>query len=264
MRQEEFDRLFDEAFETAARQLETTPDSTPSWERVRAVMERQRKRARMRKRLQLAGVIAASLLLGSFLFGQPLVSRAFPPVVQQLQSVGDRMVGFFFGADQRNRSAKTEPPPNSAQAPSSGSIGELKRETVSLEEAKTRVVFSFPALPVGEPYRLKEVVLYYGSNQTKANQARLRYEADTGKGRFLNIYITELNTSTVLSSGANDGGEIETVEMAGKTQGYLVRIGESRYSLEFLLQASHVTLTGDLGKAEIIELANRIKRDTDG
>ncbi|MBP1994319.1 hypothetical protein [Paenibacillus eucommiae] len=269
MRHDDFDRQFDEAFEEAAKQLQTAPDSSSSWDEVSRITKNMNRRKRFYKRLQVSAVVACSVLLGAIITGSPTISRAFSPFIQQMKAVENSVVGFFFGnTGQTDRSAKTSPPPDEKNDNPSGAgseiSGEKRKEIVSLEEAKKKVSFPFPALPTLDTFQIKEITLFFDEQMKTATQARINYTSDDHIKKF-NIYLTELTPSTVLSSGGNNStGEVESVKLYAGGEGFIAPAGDNRFNIEFLSRAVHFMIIGDLNKEEIIQLANQIKKDTDG
>lgn len=110
MDRETFDRLFDHAFEEAARSSELVPDPDNSWVRFE---KRLAKRTRRRRRLRLVPYVVLSFMLGAFIFGTPAVTIAFQPIIESAASIRDGVVELTVGWQKpSDATPKTDAPPS--------------------------------------------------------------------------------------------------------------------------------------------------------
>ena len=97
MNKEDFDRVFDAAFEEAARNHLPSPDPDPSWSKIETILKERHAKRKFRP---LPYAVAASFLIGAFILGSPTVTKAFNPFVQTIKNIQAGVVSFIFGNDQ--------------------------------------------------------------------------------------------------------------------------------------------------------------------
>ncbi|MBO9599414.1 MAG: hypothetical protein J7559_16525, partial [Cohnella sp.] len=173
MNKQEFDRLYDAAFEAAARGGPSQPsaDYRPSWEKLRKKLGGYNRSRRMRSRVGKLAVLASALLLGAFLFGNASNVRAIPPVFSTLYESSTGVFSYFFGrAEDRSPSkAKTPPPPDAMQ---SGNVGLPVSRMIVTDAEQAGGLLSFPSPTFGylpDGYRLNNVQVSYFGEKTRAD-----------------------------------------------------------------------------------------------
>ncbi|MFE5321487.1 DUF4367 domain-containing protein [Paenibacillus sp. NPDC056579] len=258
MNKEEFDRMFDESFDTAAKNHNGMPDPMNSWKQIESKMYRQRKR---RQKLKLLPYLAASFLLGAVIFGTPVVSNAFNPFFQTIKNIQSDVVSFVFGSrDNHDTKPKTLPPekePDSTGSDISSGVKTRKKLATWDEAVPLLAIRPIMLNYVPKGYQMDEVLLFFKDSQNKSNEAVISYSDGTNSRFRVTFRLLEAN-ETITSATHKDGRTVETIKLNG-TDAFLVISNDDRSSLEFLLGNIYVSISGDLIKAEIIEIAKNIK-----
>lgn len=256
----EFDRMFDKAFEEAARNHRMAPDSTASWKRVERMMMRRKKRKQLLKMFPFA---AASFLLGAFLFGTPAVTKAFTPFFQSINSLPNHLVSFIFGSNDQSASQSKTAPPNDALAAGSDGLDESNGEMVEKQyqswEAASQEMKAFNSLSLHEPpykFEIVDVTLFFRQGEEQASKAVVLYSNES-KQRLM-LTIRELNKNETLASfNRKDDGSYEVVQING-SEAYLFMGHDHRASLQFLFMNMHIAISGNLTKEEIIAIGESL------
>jgi hypothetical protein len=259
LKKEDFDRLFDEAFEKSAKNL-PVPDPNPSWERIAKTIQKRTKR---RTILRILPYLAASFLFGAIIFGSPMVTNAFNPIYQIFKKIQSDVVTLIFtDGNQNEGKAKTAPPPDTfttqeGQVIESQTYSETHFPT--WQEASKHVLFTpynFSYVP--ENYEITDVFLSSESNQQKSSQAELSFSNKISNKNFrLHIRLLEKNEQ-LTSSSDSTAGSLETVEINGN-KAYLFIHNDGRTLLEYILGNTFISISGNITKAEIIQFSNNIK-----
>jgi Domain of unknown function (DUF4367) len=259
MNQDEFDRLFDQAFDSAVKDHQISPDPSASWKRVKDGLYRQKKKSQF---LKMIPYLAASFVLGAVIFGTPVVTNAFPPFFQAIKSIQFEVVSLIFGStDQTNSLAKTAPPSDEGKAQdgmdiNAGSI--TNKQLKTWEEALNYVAFStiqFNYIP--SDLIIDDIRLFFNSDQDKANHAVMLYKNDSDQRMVITVRLLEQNET--LSSNVNtDKGTLETIKI-NQSDAYLFQTTDGQVSLEYLLMNMYISISGNLSKEEIIKIATNIK-----
>lgn len=123
MKPEQFDELFDHAFDQAASKFSTedNPLHQPAWQQLQRPMRKRRFNSFKRNKVLFASSIAAFILFGSILFGLPLFSNALDPVKSFMTNSKDQ-INQWWNEDEDNNDGtepgyKTPPPPPPPNAP---------------------------------------------------------------------------------------------------------------------------------------------------
>ncbi|WP_164515124.1 DUF4367 domain-containing protein [Paenibacillus lentus] len=98
----EFNVLFDEAFEEAARELPLYTDGykQQSWSKIQPRLLKLAKRRKARqwlRRYEVITVFTAFVLFSAVLFTPPIVTQAVSPIYQELRNFGNGMSQIIFG-----------------------------------------------------------------------------------------------------------------------------------------------------------------------
>lgn len=116
------------------------PDPDTSWERLSPRISRQARRQRLRKRLQLAGMLAAAVMLGAFLFGSPQTTEAFLPVTRIWNEIQKDVLSLFQGdsksLDKEPPGMLTAPPPHHGPGGGRGENVKEHKSFATLDEAR--------------------------------------------------------------------------------------------------------------------------------
>lgn len=254
MNNEELDRLFDAAFEEAAKNL-PSPNPDPSWVRVEAALKQKKKRRR--NKLIPYTAVAASFIMGALIFSTPTVSIAFDPLVEKVKNIQTGVVSFVFSnsADHAGK-AKTNPPP--VEPTEDQIISQELNQKVSYdswEEAASNIAFPVPRIEfIPDPFKLNNVLLF-SNDKEKAKKAVLFYSS--GDSSFM-LTIRVLEKSEMLTTGSDSSaGVYEEVEISGQ-KGYLFTEKSGRGSLDFLHGSLIVSISGSLTKDEFLKIAKGI------
>ncbi len=266
MNEDKFDELFDKAFENAAKTIPPTfvADHRGTWFNIQRAMKRTERKRAFQRRIGLFGVIAASILIGALLFGNPVVTKAFNPFYQSIKELPGQLVTFIFGTqDQLENGAKTKPPTDEGMSSNPTAdhnlvnSGDLQIVTITSEEAKASVNFPLPSfgyLPEG--HTLTRIEIFLNPDEIVSNQILFTYTDEDQ--HLLRITMNKLVNDSVLGSGANTSEA--TVEEIGLKHGigYLTLSEEGTNKLEFLLTNIYVHIMGYVSKDEIIKLADQM------
>jgi hypothetical protein len=265
VKKEEFDHLFDEAFEKSAKSL-PNPDPNSSWEQVMKTIQKRQKR---RSILSILPYLAASFLLGAVIFGSPAVTNAFNPIYEIFKKIQSDVVTLIFTNGQQEKGkAKTAPPPDSftSQEPFTSQEGQVLESQTYAEthyptwqEASKHVLFTpYTFSYVPENYEITDVFLLNKSDEQLSSQAVLSFSNEKDNKSFmLRIRSMEKNEQ-LTSSSDTSAGDLETVEING-TKAYLFIHKDGRTLLEYLMSNTFISISGNLTKEEIIEFSNHMK-----
>ncbi|GIP31243.1 DUF4367 domain-containing protein [Paenibacillus sp. J2TS4] len=267
--EEEWDRLLDSVFEDAVRENYRceVPDPAPSWEKVRERLKAEkRKRVRRSWRIRVSA-IAASLIIGAFIFGSPQMTNAFEPIGLMFKQLTGNMLSFFYGESglEKQTEARTSPPPLDDISPSPHAVGSDNSDAdgprvtntlkTTLEEARQR-----SAVPLLEPqyviagYKLDSVKLSLDQNGTALDTV-MYYMNEEGSFYLVTQSHLELNTS--LSTVYDDNDQVKDITING-FKGALIQGSVSHY----LLLAGNDTLikiTGSMSVEDMIKIAESLK-----
>ncbi|TCZ80169.1 DUF4367 domain-containing protein [Paenibacillus albiflavus] len=275
MNDADFDKLFDQALEQATIQHQTTPDPTASWKRVEGMLRRQKKKSHL---LKMLPYIAASFVLGAVLFGSNVATNAFPPFFHGIESIQKDMYSFVFGTTDGEikkalTSAPTDEPMNEPMnepmyGPNVNSKGipdgtdisvglNTERSFKSWEEARPLVLFSQVNVNyIPKDLNVKEILLFFHPNKVQANQAVLIYTSDT-KRLLIKFDLLEENQVLTATANKNDG-TLETIQI-NNTDAYLYVSNNGDVSLQYMTMNLYISISGNVSKEEIIQVANNIK-----
>ncbi|WP_027087564.1 DUF4367 domain-containing protein [Cohnella panacarvi] len=260
MNKQEFERLYEAAFEAAARSGSPQPstDYRPSWEKLQTKLGRYDSSRRRRARVGKFAILASALLLGAFLFGNTSNVRAIPPVFSTLYESSAGVLSYFFGRaeDQNPSQAKTPPPPDAMQ---SGSAGQPVSRMIVTDAAQADGLLSFPSptfryIPDG--YRLNNVQVSYYGDKTRADSAVYLYLNQDGNQIAFSFVKLEDRTSLTASEGRK-GVKVEQVEL-GDGPGVLYAADNGSTRLETVVGSLHVSLSGILPPDQIVRIYDGI------
>lgn len=270
MNKEEFDRLFDQAFEESVQNHNFTPDAGPSWEKLQLQLAKKRRR---KSQLRALPYVAASFILGAFLFGTPTASNAFQPLFQAVVTIKDDVVRIMFGEDNTSKTVpKTPPPPGYNPAADNDVSTQQKtdnktdREYYSnnpqdsymwfstLEEASNNIDFPIPAITyIAEGYQLYEVGVFL-NNQIPQGVTVVYTDAD---GINYTIGFIRLLEKSVMTSGGGPTIKMDTLKI-GTTETYIFTTNDGYIAQEFLIDDIHVSISGPLSKEETTTISKEV------
>jgi len=255
------DDILKEAAQKAHDDITVPPLSHESWFKVKQKLKTRSRRKLWVRRMKMVTLVAASMMLGAFLFGGPAGTNASTAIVKIVKQWQGRMLTMFYGeAATTSTGAKTPPPPDaeSAAAFDGGSFGTSRSEKVSLEEAGHKTAFHLyvpETLPAG--YTLDNVEVYWNGGAVEANTALIRYK-DAG-GRTFRIFQQMLMPNTMVSSSVNPAaGTVSDVTIRGK-EASLVVFADGRTKLEWVVGGIWIQIIGDLNQDDILTVANSLK-----
>ncbi|WP_169088573.1 DUF4367 domain-containing protein [Paenibacillus sp. PL91] len=258
MKKENFDHLFDIAFEEASKHHAVIPDPDPSWGKIELQLRRQVKR---RTRYKIIPYIAASFILGAIVFGSPTVTKAFNPFFQTVKTIQSNVVTFIFGSnDNSSHNAKTAPPGQDERPDGQDIIngGLTEKQYLTWEEASHDLEFSPHVLKFVPPgFTLTDIRLFFLSGKEKAFKV-ISFFSDSSTKSFI-VSIRILSSNETITSGSDvDAGQYETISLFD-TDAYLFSTHDGRTSLDFIKGNLYFSISGSLSKEEIIKVAKNIK-----
>ncbi|MDF2648839.1 MAG: hypothetical protein K0Q73_4644 [Paenibacillus sp.] len=260
MNKDEFDDMFDKAFEEAAKADNSTPDPEDSWNKINAKLKSQVKR---RKRLKLLPAVAASFLLGAIIFSTPTATQAINPFFHKLLSFQKGVITVIFGSDEGNDPEPlTSPPVPQPAANSDGMEVEVGLTTEKLfsswEEASQFVSFSPPEIGfVPKGFKLDNVMLYIQQASNESNVSSLFYSNSNKDHYKISIRLIEPNEQ-IGSSFPVTKGTLETIALTNKVA-YLYS-NDGKLVLEYILGNLHVEISGTIERPDIMRIGNDLKK----
>ncbi len=262
-----FDEAFDEAFDRAASRSSLPTDDESkrqSWQQVKLQVEKLNNRKQRRRRFQLAGIIAASMAFGAFVFSQPTVTQAVSPIYQQIVDWGNGITGQIFGKKEPVDPSKalTAPPPDISRAPDNADQvppAELvETEDVpftdsdeSLIESQKRVLFKIPEVGYIPPgFEFYEATGIAESENAPILDLHLHYKNADEK-----LFYIDLIDMTAERSIGLGGKVTETLKLKSGAVAYLTET-----NLRFLHDNDKilVNISGLFSREEFIKIANSI------
>ncbi|PYI50933.1 DUF4367 domain-containing protein [Paenibacillus flagellatus] len=258
MNKDEFDRLFDTAFEEAVKKQLPVANPEPSWQRLEPKLKARRSHKRF---LLLPYVVAASFLIGAFIVGSPTATKAFSPFFQTIKQIQSGVVSFIFGNDaEPTGKARTAPPPdspleNEGKSIDSGVLQEQHYET--WEEAGDHLLFPAPKIGYIPPAFILNDILVFSKGGENAKKAVLIYrDPNAGKSFMITIRMLEKN-ETVTSGFDKDAGDYKKVNVKGQN-GFLFLTKDGRSSLDYMTGNILISISGGLAEDDIIKVADNI------
>lgn len=259
MNKDEFDQLFDRVFDESVQNHKFTPDTGPSWEKVQLQLAKRRRR---RSQLRALPYVAASFLLGAFLFGSPAASNAFQPLFQAVVTIKDDIVRIVIGEPGNSKvTPKTPPPPESKRSDpdnttSSGVInGTITPVTYETwEEAMKALDFKVPAIQyIVEGYDLSEVNIFYDNGRPRVTHIAYSDE----NGILYTINFNRIPVGAVFQSGGGPGIDIQTSRI-GSIETYIFTTNDGYIAQEFMINDIHVSISGPLSHDETQKIAEEL------
>ncbi|WP_342574214.1 DUF4367 domain-containing protein [Paenibacillus sp. FSL M8-0142] len=262
-----FNEAFDEAFDRAASSSSypTNDDSKrQSWQQVKMQLEKLNQRKKHRRRFQYAGIVAASMAFGAFMFSQPTVTQAVSPIYQQIVDWGNGLAGQIFGkkAPVDESKALTPPPPDVSSVPGQEYVPpaelietetyEFTDSDASLTESQKRVNFKIPE--VGYIPNGYEFIQASGiSNSEDGPIEDLKLEYMNGDGKVIHVSFIEITADKAISVGGEVTG---TLKLDSGAAAYITET-----NLRFLHNNDQilVMISGFISKEEFLKIANGIR-----
>ncbi|RAV21158.1 DUF4367 domain-containing protein [Paenibacillus contaminans] len=259
MDRETFDRMFDEAFDAAVRESRPGSASSPeeSWERVRKMLEAEKRRRAILRKLSMIVTVVTSLLIGALLFGQAQVTDAFRPFTQFFKE--DALSLFRGSSEPTNEGALTAPPPDAGSAPVSGKSGvqstgsaEEKITVYSFEEAvklSTAPIFQPENVPEG--FKLAYIYLFKGKEK-QVSRVYLRYE--NGEGKYYRYEQNMQSLDSWLSQFFNkEANKLEDI-VIGDNEVKVISDAKGKKTLVWTFAAGTLSLSGNIEDSLLMEL----------
>jgi len=264
-----FDEAFEEAFDRAASRSSLPTDNESkrqSWQQVKLQIERTNKKKQRLRRFHLSGVIAASMMLGAFVFSQPSITQALSPIYQQIVDWGDGITGQIFGKKEPVDTSKalTAPPPDLAPSSGQENTDQVPEAAIvesndvpftdtdeSLTESQKRVLFKIPEIGyTPEGFEFHEATGIAESEQAPLLDLHLQYK--NADEKFFYIDLIDMSAERAISMG---GEVIETLTLQSGAKAYLTET-----NLRFMHDNDSilVNISGFFSKDEFVEIANSI------
>lgn len=257
-----FDEIFDEAFDSAARDQTFVPDSDQSWLRVQQALAKKAKRS---ARLRLLPYVAASFLLGAFIFGTPAATNAFSPFIKSVAVYTDNMVNIIFGTGNRETAKPiTAPPPghgeSSTGTDSSGYVEPVHTALPNWNNILPNVAFYAPSLDyIPDGFELQSIeTLSVDSNQKITNVVLLYQNLHASDQKYSVTLKQMKENETLESSSTLDSTSLNTMNIGGKEIHWLK--GKSDWStLEFVINNTYIGILGNISDEQLLLIAEQIQ-----
>lgn len=273
---DEFEAVFNDAFHKAVNALPTysETDRRQSWEKVKSKLDRSQRRRLRRKKAQLTGLAAASMILGAVLFSPPLVTKAVSPIYQELRDLGQGVSRIVFGnTDTGSQNtlapgAKTPAPPDEFSEEEIQEMtrsvhlvaeGEFRTVKMDIQEARKTLAFSLPRITyIPDRFTLKslEVVIPSGTPDEPnvwGKSASLLYNSEDNTSLRL-IFDLLLNGEILTTSSR---GITEEIELNNGTIAYL-NSGENT-EIKMMIGNVYVQAFGDVTREEMLQIVNGLQ-----
>ncbi|QJD87082.1 DUF4367 domain-containing protein [Cohnella herbarum] len=258
MNKDQFDQMFDAAFEVSSKQFNdnVSIDHRPSWLRVQQRLSARRKRRNRFSRLSKLSVIAASVLIGAAIFGNSQATKAIDPIYTTIKEYPSGLLGFFMGRSEDQNTSQAETPSHEyLEGLDVQKINEnLIMANVSKAQAGHLLSFEAPMFqysPSGYSFYQAQVYFYDGND--KADQAI--YLFNTEEGKFMTVQLRKLPQDTT-GFGMNAEAEGVTVTKVDLSDGpaILTSATDGSNALDTISHGLQITLSGVVPKDELIEM----------
>ncbi|MBB6637709.1 hypothetical protein [Cohnella thailandensis] len=267
--QDEFDRLFDAAFDEAAKKHTLTPSSDRLWEKTEKALRRRKNR---RRRLRSLPLVALSFMFGALLFGSPKVSDAFEPFFEKVISFPEGVVRVIFGTGREvDIKPKTPAPPPELTLSDFGIDGPVEpgEERVvdvqnakpiysSWEEVEALHGWAAPdSSTIPSEFKLKEIFALFYPKSSILKMATGNYVTEDGANFTVAIrQMTENDTGS--STYREKDGQLEQVNIRG-FDAFLFITYEGYASLEWRTGVWAISINGKLDRESILAIGNGIE-----
>ncbi|OBR65917.1 hypothetical protein A7K91_18285 [Paenibacillus oryzae] len=257
-----FDEAFDKAFESAVKEQTFVPDSDESWLRVQQALA---KKAKRNAKLKLLPYVAASFLLGAFLFGTPAATSAFTPFIKSVAIYTDNVVNIIFGTrDAKEVKPITAPPPEQED----NDMAEISEQTQSSGvsilsftnwgEAREQLPFMSSGQHIfPEYYQMKAATIVVHENTKQLLSARLQYEGENGES--FRLFFRPFNKQEDLFTATDNAkNKFERLSLL-QTEAYLTVGSDGNNQIEFALNDLYIAITTTLERERLLEIAKSIQ-----
>ncbi|MBU5445652.1 DUF4367 domain-containing protein [Paenibacillus sp. MSJ-34] len=231
------------------------PDSTPSWLKVQARLNKRKRRKQWKRRWKISGAIVVCSFLGSIVISTT-TPTAYSQISSLLKRIQNQVIEFFH----------EEPEPNPFESKTTDMddlkdkniVSGTRMDEVTLEDAQSKVSFHL-LLPSTVPgsFELTSIRIF-GSAEGTWNHAQFEYTNDNGE--ILNIIQHEIDgkTSGLKVEMPLDAGEYKDIVINGNKAILLIPI-EGNANLEWLTEDRiMVRISGKLSESDIINLAKSL------
>lgn len=256
------DELIHEALDSSSyASLPTEEHKKASWLKVKQELEADRRRNKIKNKIQWFGVVAASVTLGAVLFSPPLMTQAVSPFYQQVKQIGTGLVQVVFGKEAYvdTSQAKTPPPPaeypENPSEPSNKvtSSGEIQPELVTLADARSNLSFTLPALPVIPPrFSPDEIALYRIDKTLPAAWVEFNYR--TKEEKLFCISMRKIEGNQSITSTSTE--VTKEVKLNNGISAFLS--GGELPQIKFMFDNIYITMYGAITEDELLEAANQV------
>lgn len=235
------------------------PDSTESWERVQALLQRKKHRLKWGYRLKISSYI----LLGSLVLNAVLATTT-PTTYSNIGAlfirIQQNMIQIFHEKPKEPdlSAAKTSPPPDypieTQERATSGSMGSLMFE-VTMEEAIERVPYLLIPTEIPDRFHLNRVRIFGQHEEGPYENVHMEYLNDDGEVLHIIQHQILGETTGVVTSMNVDTGEYKGVTVNGKSAVLMVpTVGNIH--MEWLTdERVLIRISGNLSESEIMSLA---------
>lgn len=259
---EQLDQLIHDALSRAPQySVPTEEQKKTSWLEVKQKLDMEKRRNRIRTKMQWFSVVAASITLGALLFSPPLMTQAVSPFYQQIKQMGTGLIQVVFGKDTYvdTTHAKTAPPPDVDREDQSnafikvGEVEKLEPQLVTLEEAKRSLSFTLPNLPsLPSRFQLENISLFQTERDKPAGWIEFRYKATDAKQFCISMRRMEGNRSI------NSTSTVDTREIKLDNGSKAFFSGGELPQIKFMEDNIYIHMYGALTEEELLKAANQI------
>lgn len=273
MKKEEFDDLFDRVFDETVQGHHFTPDPSNSWNQLQKQLAKKKRR---RLQLRVLPYIAASFLLGAFIFGTPTASNAFQPLFQAVITIKDDVVRIVFGNPGTGSvRPKTPPPPegtissgnnkqpaennaNTSINADSGAISSEKFET--WEQASKIVNFKPPVITYTiDGFTLDHVTVSYPLPNKTPDDATIIYSNVDGYAYTVSFQklLKDMQVQSSFNTSPSEGIKVSLMKVKHHDL-YVMTSDDGRSGIEFIIDDLYINLIGVVTSEELIKVAEDI------
>jgi hypothetical protein len=263
MNNAQFDRLFDAAFEAADRpgSDNLTVDHRPSWQRMQKRLNSRRRKRRMSSTLSKLAIVAASLVLGAFLFGNDRAVKAIEPIYATIKEYPSGLMNLIFGREEGDASsqAKTAPPPAHLEGLSYERLNDSTlAATVTEAQAGKLLSFRTPAFGyLPDSFSFENALLIFHDGKERADYAIFQFVSERGEN--LAVIMQRVDPNTGL--GAKNTPEGVSAQSLQLSEGpaILMTASDESSTLETIRNDIRFSISGKFTHETLVRIYDGLK-----
>lgn len=261
----EFNALFDEAFEEAAKELPLYTDGykQQSWSKIQPQLVRRAKRRKGRewlRRYEVVATFTAFVLFSAVLFTPPIVTQAVSPIYQELRNFGNGMSQIIFGNGRQfkdnnvafaNDSSEDAAHPGEVPCPKLFPMS-MKTHLADLRESLPFELPKITYMPASYMFNSAELINAQSSSPDTGLIEGVYLLFETKNHEQLTMMFKSLKEDEIIRMPFEEN--IETITLNNGTIAYYTP-GKTA-QITFLIGDICFLAAGQLDKSELLRIAN--------